>query len=213
MPAKASTLLRPQRRDRLRSGSSAAVEQRQAAARAAIATASAGCPRRSPAARRRDRAGARAARAAGRPGTRSRCRCRARPSTTTIDRSFASDGFWKPSSMTMTSAPAARAACAPATRSRATMVGATRASSSGSSPTSAARCALRIDPHRAGEPPAIAAAEHERPLAGLAAACCATAIAVGVLPAPPTVRLPTQMHRNAGRARRAAPCADAATAP
>ena len=63
-----------------------------------------------------------------------------RPSTTTIDRSFCSDGFWKPSSMMTMSAPAARAASAPATRSRATITGADRASSNGSSPTSAARC-------------------------------------------------------------------------
>ena len=50
------------------------------------------------------------------------------PSTTRTEKSFCSDGFWKPSSMTMTLAPAGRAAAAPATRSRATMVGATSAS-------------------------------------------------------------------------------------
>ena len=59
-----------------------------------------------------------------------------RPSTTAMVKSLASEAFCKPSSMITTLAPAAAAACAPATRSRATMVGATRASSSASSPTS-----------------------------------------------------------------------------
>ena len=80
--------------------------------------------------------------------------------------SLCSDGFCRPSSITMMLAPAARAAAAPATRSRATIVGAARASSSGSSPTSAARCVRRVDPHRARRAAAIAAAQKERPLAG-----------------------------------------------
>ena len=84
------------------------------------------------------------------------------PSTTTIDRSLISEGFWNPSSMTITLAPTA--SMAPATRSRATIVGASRASSSGSSPTSDARCRAGIDPHRSGVAAAIAAGEKKRPL-------------------------------------------------
>ena len=62
------------------------------------------------------------------------------PSKTKKDRSLYNPGFWKPSSMTITSAPDRRAFCAPATRSGLTMTGARRASSSGSSPTSDAVC-------------------------------------------------------------------------
>ena len=89
-----------------------------------------------------------------------------RPSTTRIERSLCSPGFWKPSSITIEPAPAARAASAPAARSRATMVGANRASSSGSSPTSAARCRAGSTRTGPGERAAIAAAEHERPASG-----------------------------------------------
>ena len=86
-----------------------------------------------------------------------------RASTTSTAKSLASDGFWKPSSMTMTLAPAATAAARPPTRSRATMVGATRASRSGSSPTSARAMPRRIDPQRPGQRAAIAAAQEGRP--------------------------------------------------
>ena len=55
---------------------------------------------------------------------------------------------------------------APATRSRATMVGATRASSSASSPTSAARIGMGIDELRPGQAAAIAAAQTKHPFAG-----------------------------------------------
>ncbi len=53
------------------------------------------------------------------------------PSTTATATSFASVGFCRPSSSTRTEAPAARAAAAPAIRSLATKVGATRASRRG----------------------------------------------------------------------------------
>ena len=61
------------------------------------------------------------------------------------------------------------------------------------------RDAARIDPHRAGEPSAIAAGEEDR-LSPPAASMRATAIAAGVLPAPPTVGLPMQMTGTPARA-------------
>ena len=61
------------------------------------------------------------------------------PSMATIAQSLTSDGFWKPSSMMITSAPAATAMAAPATRSAATTVGASAASNNASSPTWSAR--------------------------------------------------------------------------
>ena len=79
-----------------------------------------------------------------------------RPAVDHRDREIlgAATEFWNPSSITTTLAPAARASAAPATRSRETMVGATRASSSGSSPTSAALMASRVDaPRPAALPP------------------------------------------------------------
>jgi hypothetical protein len=60
-------------------------------------------------------------------------------STTTIERSWASTGFWNPSSSRMTSAPAPAAARAPASLSLATQVFAKAARSSASSPVSDAR--------------------------------------------------------------------------
>ena len=66
--------------------------------------------------------------------------------------------------------------------------------------------ARRIDLHRAGERAAIAAAQHERPAPG-GVRIRATAIAVGVLPAPPSVEIADADHRNTGGARPAAPSA------
>ena len=60
------------------------------------------------------------------------------PSITASVKSLAIEPFCKPSSITTTLAPFARANSAPATRSRAMMVGAARASSNASSPTCAA---------------------------------------------------------------------------
>ncbi len=56
-------------------------------------------------------------------------------STTTRLKSLLSDGFWKPSSITMVSTPSVSSSFAPAGRSRLTTVGAARARSKGSSPT------------------------------------------------------------------------------
>ena len=56
----------------------------------------------------------RAAPAADRPETPGRCRCRAGRRPPRSSRFLASDGFWKPSSITIEPAPAARAAFAPA---------------------------------------------------------------------------------------------------
>ncbi len=96
----------------------------------------------------------RAAPATARPGRSCRCRCRAgRPPRDGAVLDSATE-FCKPSSITTARAPRARANLAPATRSCATMVGAQRASSNGSSPTSAARWQRRIDLHRpASRPP------------------------------------------------------------
>ena len=110
------------------------------------------------------------------------------------DRSLASDGFWKPSSITMTSAPAARAAARAGDavarddgrRERAPAAAARRRRR----PRDAQRGSTRTGPASAA---AIAAAEHERAARRPPASSCATAIAVGVLPAPPTVRLPMQI--------------------
>jgi hypothetical protein len=63
------------------------------------------------------------------------------PSITTMRSDLTRVGFCSPSSMTITSAPARTALSAPAGRSRATIVGATAASRSGSSPTWPASCA------------------------------------------------------------------------
>jgi hypothetical protein len=113
-----------------------------------------------------------------------------------MERSLASDGFWKPSSITMTLAPRAFACCAPGTRAAATIVGATRASSSGSSPTCAAVCAASTAPAR--QQPAVAG-DRNKAVPGRDPQR-AIAMAVGVLRRR-LRRMPTQIHRNAEWAR------------
>ena len=113
----------------------------------------------STAARQRAAAGAEPARAAARPAARGRCRTRSRHRSPATTRSFTRPGFCSPSSITSASAPAATAGRAPAARSAPTQVGATSASSSGSSPTRRGVRPRRIDPHHAREPPAIAAGQ------------------------------------------------------
>ncbi|MGY4567716.1 hypothetical protein ACVWY5_000786 [Bradyrhizobium sp. USDA 3256] len=60
------------------------------------------------------------------------------PSITIRQASFATEGFWKPSSIRITLASCARASARPAARSRDTTTGKHAAIISGSSPTSAA---------------------------------------------------------------------------
>ena len=83
-------------------------------------------------------------------------------STQTSDRSLASQGFWKPSSMMIRSTPSSRRSRAPAARSRPTTVGAAAARRSGSSPTASAPCVARIDEERPLGRAAIAAGEEAR---------------------------------------------------
>ena len=80
---------------------------------------------------------------------------------------------------------------APATRSRATTVGATRASRRASSPTCAARSACASTSFGPADIAAVTAAETKWALAR-PASIRASNITVGVLPAPPSVKLPTQ---------------------
>ena len=134
-------------------------------------------------------------------------------STTTIDRSLATPGFWNPSSSRIARAPAATAARAPAARSRAIQVGPKAARSSGSSPTSAAvwrRGSTRTGP--SSRPP------YPRETTWAAMPRLARhwyrKIAVGVLPVPPALRLPMQITGTPGRSpgpprasRRAVPAA------
>src|SRR3954469_21529052 len=113
--------------------------------------------------------------------------------------------------MTMTLAPAATAMRAPSMRSRATTVGATRASKSGSSPTSSARC--RAGSTRSG--PARRPPYPRLKNIGRSPACAssrASANAVGVLPPPPTVKLPAQTTGTPAR-RPGAPRRRSATVP
>ena len=143
IPAKASTLRAGERRDGCGVRLEARVEQRQIALRRAAITERRGAGDVADDQDRvaRDRAAVRAARAAGRPGARGHCRCRAcRRSRELKGPSRATDSG-NPSSITMTLAPLSTARLAPATRFAATMVGATRASSGGSSPTCTAVCA------------------------------------------------------------------------
>ena len=114
-------------------------------------------------------------------------------STARSDRSLASPGFWNPSSSTIASAPAATAARAPDARSAETQTGAKAASSSGSSPVTAASSDRET---RCGGPlPAVPPWPRVTQWAATpsSASACSTAMAVGVLPAPPAVRLPMQI--------------------
>ena len=134
------------------------------------------------------------------------------PSTTAMDRSLCSDGFCKPSSMTIALAPSAIASRAPAGRSRETMAGAIRAREG------AARRRRRAAPWRPGSTrTGPAGARHSRGRERTGArpprsASCASARAVGVLPAPPAVKLPTQITGTPARspARAHAPRRDGA---
>ena len=100
--------------------------------------------------------------------------------------------------MTTTSAPASTAARAPAARSRAPRPGSRAASISGSSPTSAAVWTCGIDPHRALQRAAIAARQAVGLHAPPAQPPQRSRATTGVLPAPPTVRLPTQITGTPG---------------
>ena len=94
-----------------------------------------------------------------------------RASTTSTARSLVSDGFWKPSSITITLAPADDRGRSPL---------GTRARHDGGRdpgqqerlvPDLAGAMAFRIDPQRAGQLPAITAGEERRPLAMPRSAC------------------------------------------
>ena len=120
--------------------------------------------------------------------------------------------LWKPSSMIRKSQPPAISRRAAAARSAVTTVGAASASSNGSSPTwralsvrASTRCGSRKLPpwprdRKPGESPALRAA-------------AASARATGVLPAPPTVRLPTHITGAPTRTRGAPLRRKRATAP
>ena len=156
-------------------------------------------PRRSPG---RRRPGAIAPRSGARRGPAGSTRPLPRPaapSTTASARSFASEGFCSPSSITITLAPPSAARRAPAARSRDT-IGRRRAGE---------EQGLVADIRGAGARPRPAAgpagARHSRGSGRRgsrppAAAGAAAASAVGVLPAPPTVRLPTQITGTGARA-------------
>ena len=108
-------------------------------------------------------------------------------------RSLRSDGFCRPSSMTMTLAPLAAARRAPASRSRATTVGA----HAGEEQRLVADIGRAVPCQRRPEP-GRRAGRHSRALRKAGAAPSsrstrASASAVGVLPAPPAVKLPTQI--------------------
>ena len=78
-------------------------------------------------------------------------------------------------------------------RSRATSVGATRASSSASSPTSRGAVGAGVHPMRSCEPPAVAARQRHRLDGRPPAGARTDAMTSGVLPVPPAVKLPTQI--------------------
>ncbi len=113
---------------------------------------------------RRAPAGTRAARARVRPGSPRRCRARASPSTTAMARSLTSAGFCRPSSMmtALTLRPLSSIILTPSSRSRATSVGATRASSSGSSPKRHAALAPSSTHTGPALVPAVAARQEHR---------------------------------------------------
>ena len=83
-------------------------------------------------------------------------------STTTIDRSLARPGFWKPSSITTAGAPAAAAARAAAARSRPTQTGAEGGEQQRLVADVRRAVPRRIDAHRPGQPTAMAARDHMR---------------------------------------------------
>ena len=75
-------------------------------------------------------------------------------------------GFWNPSSITMTLAPRSLARRAPATRFARDDRRARRARAAAARRRPARRVCAALDRHRSGKPPAIAARQEHRPLAG-----------------------------------------------
>ena len=194
MPAKAKTRCR-------RNAAPSAVKMR-AQHRAGEALQIRRCRRQRRSPHRRGPGPAPPVRATAPPGSSGHCRSRSRHPPPPATDPWRREKFWWPSSITMTLGALLSASLAPAARSRATMVGAMRASSSASSPTSGG--AVAASPAAARFAAAIAAGEEKDVLAARAAASSAIAIATGVLPLPPAVRLPTQITGSRRSIRRGA---------